>query len=178
MLWCQEWQIHLLVGDKAKLKEYMCKSFRFVYFLALPIMFGLLSISTKFVPIFFGQGYEKVAMLINIISPVVLFIGISNIIGTQYLLPTKKQKSFTISVTAGAIINFLLNTILINKIGSVGACVATVIAEIIVMAFIIKLMHPRAYDPVAVGGGDPSKIPTITNTNANFNFCYVYFNTR
>ena len=45
--------------------------------------------------------------------------------------------------------------------------IVLVIAEIIVMAFIIKLMHPRAYDPVAVGGGDPSKIPTITNTNAN-----------
>ena len=39
--------------------------------------------------------------------------------------------------------------------------IVLVIAEIIVMAFIIKLMHPRAYDPVAVGGGDSSKIPTI-----------------
>ena len=47
--------------------------------------------------------------------------------------------------------------------------IVLVIAEIIVMAFIIKLMHTRAYDPVAVGGGDPSKIPTITNTNANTN---------
>ena len=47
--------------------------------------------------------------------------------------------------------------------------IVLVSAEIIVMAFIIKLMHPRAYDPVAVGGGDPSKIPTITNTNANTN---------
>ena len=47
--------------------------------------------------------------------------------------------------------------------------IVLVIAEIIVMAFIIKLIHPRAYDPVSVGGGDPSKIPTITNTNANTN---------
>lgn len=47
--------------------------------------------------------------------------------------------------------------------------IVLVIAEIIVMAFIIKLMYPRAYDPVSVGGGDPSKIPTITNTNANTN---------
>ena len=47
--------------------------------------------------------------------------------------------------------------------------IVLVIAEIIVMAFIIKLMHPRAYDPVSVGGGDPSKIPTITNINANTN---------
>ena len=47
--------------------------------------------------------------------------------------------------------------------------IVLVIAEIIVMAIIIKLMHPRAYDPVSVGGGDPSQIHTITNTNANTN---------
>lgn len=122
-------------GDKAKLKEYMCNSFRFVYFLAFPIIIALICISSKFVPIFFGEGYEKVAILINIISPIILFIGISNITGTQYLLPTKKQKSFTISVTAGAIINFILNMFLIKRIGAIGASIATVIAEATVTIF-------------------------------------------
>lgn len=122
-------------GDKEKLKEYMCNSFRFVYFLAFPIMIGLICISSKFVPIFFGEGYERVSILIRIISPVILFIGISNIIGTQYLLPTKQQKSFTISVTAGAIINFILNIFLIRNIGAIGASIATVIAEGVVTLF-------------------------------------------
>lgn len=112
----------------------MCKSFNFVYFLAMPIMFGIIAVSDKFVPIFFGDGYTKVTILIKIISPIILFIGISNIIGTQFLLPTKKQKSFTISVTAGAAINFVLNIIFINTIGTIGACIATVIAEFVVTA--------------------------------------------
>lgn len=86
-------------GDKEQLKKYMCNSFRFVYFLAFPIALGLISVSEKFVPVFFGDGYDRVIILIRIMSPIILFIGISNIIGTQYLLPTKKQKSFTISVT-------------------------------------------------------------------------------
>ena len=47
--------------------------------------------------------------------------------------------------------------------------VIVIVLEIMIMAIIIRLMHPRAYDPVSVGGGDPSKIPTITNTNANTN---------
>lgn len=116
-------------GDKQQLKKYMDSSFKFVYFLAFPIMIGLLCISAKFVPVFFGDGYDKVIILINIISPIILFIGISNVLGTQYLLPTKKQKSFTISVTAGAIINFILNLFFIQRFGAVGASIATVIAE-------------------------------------------------
>ena len=119
-------------GEKEKLKEYMKKSFQFVFFLAFPIMIGLVIVSAKFVPIFFGEGYDKVSILIKVISPIILFIGLSNIIGTQFLLPTKRQKEFTISVTAGAIINFILNMILIRGFQSVGASIATVFAELLV----------------------------------------------
>ena len=116
-------------GDKEKLKEYMNKSFRFVLLLALPLMFGMISVSNKFVPIFYGAGYEKVVYLIAILSPIVLAIGLSNVIGTQYFVPTKQQKKYTISVTVGAIVNFVLNIICINIWQSVGAAIATTIAE-------------------------------------------------
>lgn len=116
-------------GDKNKLMEYMDRSFRFVLMLVFPLMLGMISISNKFVPFFYGKGYEKVIILINIIVPIVLAIGLSNVIGTQYLLPTKKQKEYTISVTLGAIVNFILNMIFIRLWGAIGASIATVIAE-------------------------------------------------
>ena len=116
-------------GDKKKLIEYINMSFRFVLILVFPLMFGMVSIANKFVPIFYGSGYEKVIILINIIVPIVLAIGLSNVIGTQYLLPTKKQKEYTISVTVGAFVNFILNMIFIRLWKSVGASIATVIAE-------------------------------------------------
>ena len=116
-------------GDHEKLKEYMEKSFQFVLVLAFPLMFGIISIANKFVPIFYGSGYEKVVYLIITISPILVAIGLSTVVGTQYLLPTKKQKEFTISVTLGAIVNVILNAILINLWKSIGASIATVIAE-------------------------------------------------
>lgn len=119
-------------GDFEKLKEYMDRSFRFICMIVFPIMFGLISISKKFVPIFFGPGYDKVVYLMCLISPILLMIGLSNVIGTQYLIPTKRQKEFTISVTCGAITNFVLNLILIYKFKSIGASIATVVAETVV----------------------------------------------
>ena len=121
-------------GDKEKIYEYMKKSFRFVFFLAFPIMFGLISVSEIFVPIFFGEGYEKSAILINVISPTILLTGMANVIGTQYLLPTKRQKEYTISITIGLVVNFILNYILIKLYNSIGASIATVISEIAVVA--------------------------------------------
>ena len=119
-------------NDKEKLKEYMDKSLNFVLMLAFPLMFGMVSVVNKFVPVFYGDGYNKVIILINIIIPIVLAIGLSGVIGNQYMIPTKKQKGYTISVTAGAIVNFILNMIFIRLWKSVGASIATVIAEFVV----------------------------------------------
>ena len=116
-------------GKNSKLREYMNKSFKFVLLLVFPLMLGIISIANKFVPIFYGEGYEKVIYLIIVISPIILAIGLSNVIGTQYLLPTKQQKKYTISVVAGSIVNFVLNMIFINLWQSIGASIATVIAE-------------------------------------------------
>lgn len=119
-------------GNKEKLKEYMINSFHFTLLISFPIMFGIISISSHFVPVFFGQGYDKVIVLMNIISPIILLVGLSNVTGTQYMVPTKRQTQYTISVVSGAIINFILNLILIRIGTSVGASIATVMAEMTV----------------------------------------------
>ena len=93
------------------------------------MIFGIISVSKMFVPLFFGQGYDRVVILMNIITPIILLIGMSNVTGTQYLLSTKRQREFTISVLCGAVINFIMNMSLIWKFGAVGASIGTVIAE-------------------------------------------------
>lgn len=120
-------------GDKKQIQSYLKMSFRFVFFLAFPIMFGITSISEAFVPVFFGAGYDKVIILINVISPILLLMGVANVLGTQYLLPTKRQKEYTISVAIGVVFNFVANYILITKYASVGASIATVLSELLVV---------------------------------------------
>lgn len=120
-------------GDKEKLINYMKKSFKFVFFLAFPITFGIMSISKSFVPVFFGEGYEKVVTLINVMAPNIILNGIASVIGTQYLLPTKRQKEYTIAIITGLGVNFILNYILIKSQYSVGASVATIISELVLV---------------------------------------------
>lgn len=116
-------------GNNEKINEYMKNSFELVFMLAFPLIFGLISVSDAFVPFFFGEGYDKVIVLIKVICPIILLIGLSNVIGMQYLLPTKKQKEYTLSVLYGAIVNFIFNSLLIPKYGAIGASIGTVIAE-------------------------------------------------
>lgn len=118
--------------DKKQIIEYMYRTFKFVFMLAFPLIMGIISVSSSFVPLFFGEGYDPVVKLLNITAPIILFIGFSNVTGSQYLLAVKKQKEFTISVVLGAFVNFTLNMILIPIYKSFGAAIATVIAELTV----------------------------------------------
>ena len=126
---------------KEKVQETLKKSFRFVFFISVPLTLGIISILPSFVPMFYGPGYDKVEFLIAYLSPVIILMGIENVIGTQYLIPTKQQKKYTISVTVGLIVNLILNYILIIKYQALGAALATVISQFIVDA--IQLMQVR-----------------------------------
>lgn len=100
-------------GSKKEIQMYMYRGYRFVWFMGIPMCFGIILIAGNFVPWFFGSGYDKVVPLLQILSLLIPVIGISNVTGAQYLIPTKKQRIFTFSVVAGAVINFCLNMVLI-----------------------------------------------------------------
>lgn len=117
-------------NNKKQIQIYMKKTFNFVFILSFPLMFGIIATAEPFTPFFFGPGYEKVPMVMSILSIIIVFISLSSVTGTQYLLSTKRQKEFTISVVIGAIVNFIFNLILINLFKSTGAAIATVIAEL------------------------------------------------
>lgn len=119
--------------EEKQMGYYLQKSFESVWFLGIPIMFGIIGIAKNFVPWFLGEEYNKVISLLIYFSPLVMAIGLNNIVGMQYLIPTKKEHYFTISVVSGALINFILNFILIPTIGSIGAIIASVTAEFSVL---------------------------------------------
>ncbi|MGG7078795.1 flippase [Clostridium sardiniense] len=116
-------------GNIKKIKEMINKSFSFVNFMAFPMVFGLIAISTTFSLWFYGQAFDGIDILLKAGSVLMIVIGWSNILGIQVMLPMKKEKQFTISVIIGAIVNFILNILLINKFQSVGTTVASVLAE-------------------------------------------------
>ena len=128
-------------GNTKKLKEYIVKSFKFTYFLALPMIFGIFIIAKEFVPIFFGSGYDRVVTILKVISPIILLTGMTNVIGKQFLLPTKKEKIYTIAIIMGTITNGVLNYIFIPYEGAVAASLTTIIGELVIL--IIEVIFTR-----------------------------------
>lgn len=95
-------------------------------------MCGLIATADTFVPIFLGDGFEKSIVLLRLLTPLIIIIGIASVTGQAMLVSMGKQTYYTITVLCGASANFILNIILIPRIQSVGAAIATLLAETIV----------------------------------------------
>lgn len=120
---------HYNRGEHTEVKNLVYQSYQFVWFLGIPISFGLMGVASNVVPWFYGTGYEKLVTLLPILSLLIPIIGLSNVTGIQYLVTTKRENLLTRSVCIGAATNFVCNLILIPSFGSIGAAVASVIAE-------------------------------------------------
>lgn len=138
---------HYEKNETELVKNYMYRSYRFVWFLGIPLCLGIIAIASNVVPWFYGEGFDKVIPLLGILAFLILAIGINNVTGMQYLIPTKRQNIFTYTVLAGAGTNFVFNLILIPKWYSMGAAFASVVAETviaIIQIFIVrKEISPR-----------------------------------
>jgi Membrane protein involved in the export of O-antigen and teichoic acid len=116
-------------GELGKVRAYLYNSFDFASYLSIPMAFGLAGVANTFAPWFFGPDFVKTGTIISVISPIVVLIAWSNVTGQQYLMPTGQLRGFTISVCVGALVNFVLNLLLIKNYQSVGTAVATLVAE-------------------------------------------------
>ncbi len=122
-------------NQEEEVKKTISKTMPFIMFLAFPMMFGIIAISKDFSLIFFGEQFEKSAYLMQLLAITIIFLSWGNVIRTQYLIPKEKDKEYVISAILGAIVNFLINSWLIPKYASIGACIGTVLAEFVVMFY-------------------------------------------
>ena len=126
---------NLYVNNKHdEIREKIYKVFKIVSIVGFPMCFGLIAVAKNFVPWFYGDGFLSIVNLLIIFSFLLLAIGYNNITGMQYLIPTKQQNKFTISVIIGAVVNLILNCIFIPKFKCYGAAISSVIAEILILA--------------------------------------------
>lgn len=107
----------------------------FVWLIATPMMLFFIIFAEEGIFFLSGEAYANAILPMQIIMPTLLFIGMSNILGIQMLVPMGKEKTVLHSEIAGAIVNVIVNALLIPAFGASGAAVGTVIAELVVWLY-------------------------------------------
>lgn len=119
-------------GQMEDFKKLSQKAVDFVFALSFPIFLGLIVSAPILIRLFCGPSYEPAISTLQIISPILLFIALSNVLGIQILYPQGKENIVIKCTIFGAITNFTLNLILIPFMANDGAAIATCVAEFMV----------------------------------------------
>lgn len=127
--------------DREKLLSYVYGSFEVVWILALPVSAGIAAISGNLVPWFLGEGYDQVIILLKCFSLICVAMGMKNVLGLQYLVATQRQNEYTKSILAGLAVNIFLNAILIPLSHALGAVIASVVSEYLIVLIQLYLVR-------------------------------------
>ena len=104
-----------------------------MFLVASPLMLYFIFYAKEGIFFLSGNAYEGSILPMQIIMPTLLFIGITNILGIQMLVPMGKEKVVLYSEIAGAIVDVIINALLIPRFASAGAAIGTLVAEFVVL---------------------------------------------
>ncbi|WP_051200721.1 flippase [Butyrivibrio sp. XPD2002] len=119
-------------SEEIKINELILNSLKCSLSIATFLGTGIICIADLFVPLFYGEGFEKCIILFWILIPTCTIIAYTNVVCYQFLIPNGYQKIYVGARVIGAFINLLLNITLIPLFMSCGAAIGTLITEMVV----------------------------------------------
>jgi O-antigen/teichoic acid export membrane protein len=105
------------------------KSLNIELLLTFGCAFGIIAVADVFVPLFFGDGYDSVILLLRVMAPILIPICLSTCAGSHYYVPSGNVMKGTRWTIVGAVINLAINAPLIIYFGALGAIIASLVAE-------------------------------------------------
>lgn len=120
-------------GQMEEFQRITKKALNFVFLIATPMMLYFIFFAKEGIYFLSGKAYTGSILPMQIIMPTLLFIGLTNILGIQMLVPLGREKTVLYSEIAGAVTDVILNLILIPRYASAGAAIGTLVAEAVVL---------------------------------------------
>ena len=132
---------YLKNNENEEFKRITSKALSFVFVFASAVSVYFIVLSKQSVLLVSGSLYSDAILPMQIIMPTVLLIGISNIFGIQMLIPLGREKELLFAEIGGAIIDMVINLILINSLRSAGVAIGTLIAELFVTSYLFIILR-------------------------------------
>lgn len=128
-------------GELAIFWQTIKKSMHVVLLMALPLTVYCMIVAGSAIRFLAGDGYAEAVVPMICTMPTLLFIGMTYVMGVEALIPMGKESVVLWASVAAAVIDVIINALLIPSLRSTGAAIGTLVAEILV--FVIQFIYLR-----------------------------------
>ena len=120
------------------------KLFRYLFILGLPLTVGTMLLSDRIISLFYGAEFNHSVVALQILAWDLLFSAAGVGMG-RVLISMHKQNQLAIRAGAGAVLNIILNLILIPRFSYIGAGIATIATKAVLFGLAYHLTSKYLY---------------------------------
>ena len=131
-------------GREEEFKGIVQKVLRVLFCLGVPLILLMEAEAPDIIRIISGEGYEGAIVPIRIIAPLVLVIGMEQVLVLQTMMPKKYDREVLVNSVLGASAGVLLNILLVRRLEAVGSSIVWLCSELVVLAGAIWVVSRRA----------------------------------
>jgi len=128
---------HMAKKEYNKVNGYLERGLRYSSFFSIIMVSGIFAVATDFVDFFYGEGYEVVSIILRIGGLTLLFLPITVLLSQGLLVPSGKDKEYSVSYGIILISGIVLNLIMSPQLGSVGAILSYFGAHLLSLIFVV-----------------------------------------
>lgn len=121
-------------NNMSDVKEMINKSLSILYAFAFPTIILSEIFAPEIISIIAGKGYEQAIPLLRIAMPLILIIGIEQILIVQLLMPLRADKMVFTNSLIGGLVGLIFNILLVGWLQSIGSVLVWFISEFAVFS--------------------------------------------
>ena len=116
-----------------EVKRLINKSFDLLFMISVPLIVFSIYFAPEIIYLISGNGYEGAITPMRMVMPLVLIIGMEQILIVQLLMPLKKDHFILINSIIGACVGMVANVLLVPTWAAKGSAIVWVLAEVAVL---------------------------------------------
>lgn len=132
------------ISSKKSLKLIYTKSFQYLFTIGLPITIGITILAEQIINIMYGPEYQNSIQILQILAWDALLMFLYTPLA-ELLVSANNEKQMNIIAGIAAVINVVLNFMLIPLYSYIGASIATIISEVVLFALYFYIINRKYY---------------------------------
>lgn len=119
--------------DVAEIRRLTEKVFQLLFSFAFPVLIFIEVFADDLILLFAGDQFAEAVLPMRMVMPLLLVIGTEQILVLQLLIPMRKDRDILFSACVGVVACITVNLLLTAHLGSAGAALSWIAAEVAVM---------------------------------------------
>ncbi|MGB9613759.1 MAG: flippase, partial [Candidatus Margulisiibacteriota bacterium] len=155
-----------IIEDRERTITFLNKYARLTLLVVVPLVLLITFLAPWIIKLFYGVEYQSSSIALQMLVWSTLLIVIFGIYGILVMIPLGRSKEFLYGVGSGAVVNVILNFILIPRFSFIGAAVATILSEVMVTVVMFFLIQREIQIEILKN----FRVPVVASAIASFFF--------